>query len=375
MDMNLQRYAVVFMFLVETSCFVMEARKLEIILGEGAQCVLDTMPYAYMQGLQVFTNNYMINISSQWDPLNPHDYLMWPVYDGPEAWTASCHFSGAIKQCLEPILKYGRKLPKSKINQDYAILISALFFMTLCEHQDTLADPRTNNAECIHQRMLSDDVLRCQGMLTWFRGNPALIENINYPHKIYKWYTNTASSINECIYKRGNWKHSCGSEVEAMMGNLTKSFSNLHRSTITVIYSLSMFETIMCDICKPGSDLTKYHKLYYMWFKLLNRLMYENQSPYLFRQCNVANYPLNQCHLRLMWRRDVYAMFCHQVRSVIVPVFTPHLPLCNFGDWVSSAARICNMGYRRFMDTASHIAQCTKDRDELFLCYKGLYMN
>ena len=247
--------------------------------------------------------------------------------------------------------------------------------MTLCEHQSTLTDPRTNNAECVHQRMLSDDVLRCQGMLTWFRGNPALIENINDPHKIYKWYTNTASSINECIYKRGNWKHSCGSEVEAMMGNLTKSFSSLHKSTITVIYSLSMFETIMCDICKPGSDLTKYHKLYYTWFKLLNRLMYKNQSPYLFRQCNVANYPLNQCHLRLIWRRDVYAMFCHQVRSVIVPVFTPHLPLCNFGDWVSSAARICNMGYLRFMDTASHIARCTKDRDELFPCYKGLYMN
>ena len=75
-----------------------------------------------------------------------------------------------------------------------------------------------------------------------------------------------------------------------------------------------------------------------------------------------------------MWRNDVYNMFCHHIRSVIIPEFTPYLPLCDFDDWISSAARICNMGHERFMDTASHIARCTKDQDELFPCYKGLYM-
>ena len=186
--------------------------------------------------------------------------------------------------------------------------------------------------------------------------------------------SNTGSSIYECIYKRGNWRHSCGSEVEAMMGNLTKSFSNLAKLNVRLFSSFAILQENFCDVCKPGSDLTNYDKLSKKRSILIAFLLYKNQSPYLFRQCNVVNYPLNQCHLRLIWRRDVYAMFCHQVRSVIIPVFIPHLPLCDLGDWIRSAVRICNLGYHRFMDTASHIARCTKDRDELFPCYKGLLL-
>ena len=370
--MNIRVFVV--LLLVTTQCSVVEAGKREIVIGEMAQCVLDTMPLDFLKGTDLFINKFMMNISLQWDPLNPHDYLMWPVYDGPEAWAASCHFSSTIKRCLQPVITSGIKPPTSLTEHDSSILASAMYFMTLCEHQDILADPRTNNAECVHQRMLSDDVLRCLGILSWLNGSPLLMTNINYPYQIHKWLSNTASSVYECIYKRGNWRHSCGSEVEAMMGNLTKSFTNLAKSNDSFAHHLSMLQGNICNICEPGVDITKYDKLNILRETILANLLYHNQSPYLFRQCNVVNYPLNQCHLRLTWRRDVYAMFCHQVRSVIIPVFTPHLPLCDLGDWKRSAARICNMGYQRFMDTASHIARCTKDQDELFPCYKGLYM-
>ena len=36
---------------------------------------------------------------------------------------------------------------------------------------------------------------------------------------------------------------------------------------------------------------------------------------------------------------------------------------------------ICNMGYNRFMDLAGHIEHCTDGKDELFPCYKGLYID
>ena len=99
----------VLVILVATSSSVVEAGKHEIIV-KAAKCVLDTMPHDIVFGTELFTKNYMISISSQWDPLNPCDYLMWPVYDGPEAWVASCHFSNAIKRCLEPVIKSGTKV-------------------------------------------------------------------------------------------------------------------------------------------------------------------------------------------------------------------------------------------------------------------------
>ena len=53
----------------------------------------------------------------------------------------------------------------------------------------------------------------------------------------------------------------------------------------------------------------------------------------------------------------------------------PYLPLCNFDEWIQSAERICNMGYDRFMDISAHIEHCTDGKDQLFPCYKGLYID
>ena len=117
---------------------------------------------------------------------------MWPVYDGPEAWAASCHFSSTIKQCLEPLTESELKTLTIEGN---TFIVPALYFITLCEHQSVLTDPQTNNAECIHQRMLSDDILKCQGLLNWYAGNVCVVMNINYPDQVDKWLSNLRSSV------------------------------------------------------------------------------------------------------------------------------------------------------------------------------------
>ena len=361
----------VILFIVSAMAQSTFAGKQEAI-DAAARCVLDTIPLNMFMGRVEFLNNFLPHIIPQWEPLNPHDYLSWPVYNGPEDWAASCHFSSTIKQCLLPLSQYNLQDTNPPVHH---LLVPAFYYLSLCEHQSPLTDPRTNNAQCIHQRMLSDDVLRCQGLVSWQKGDSFLLLNWYEKNlRSYKWIGNAAANMYECMYRRGNWRHSCGSEVESMMQNLTRSFSRLAR-----LYPLSSLlnvdEANLCEVCKPGSDFTKYDNLAKLRVKLLGSFIAKNQSPYLFKRCQVSNYPLNQCHLRLMWRKDVYDMLCHQVRSVIIPEFTPHLPLCDFGDWMRSAVRICDMGYQRFTHTASHIARCTEEQDELFPCYKGLFMD
>ena len=349
-----------------THCTVTE----EEIIGQAAQCVIDTIPDNIRLGKDLFLNNYLTSISSQWDPLNHHDYLMWPVFDGPEAWTASCHFSSTLEQCLLPLKKHHLQSNNHMVE---GFIIPALYLKALCEHHLTLAEPTTNNAQCVHQRMLSDDVLRCQGLLSWFHGNNRMLINrddLNFGISAI----NAGSAVYECIYNRGNWRHSCGSDVEAMMRNLTKSFSSLAKLN-PLENLITMDEYDMCNLCKPGSDLTLYKKLNRLRQNLLQLILIRNQSPYLFRRCKVVNSPLNQCHLRLVWREDVYTIFCHEAKNAIIPQVTPFLPFCNFDKWISSARRICNLGYQRFMDMSSHIARCTNDQDELFPCYKGVHLD
>ena len=112
-----------------------------------------------------------------------------------------------------------------------------------------------------------------------------------------------------------------------------------------------------------------------MKYILLQSLVYDNQSPFVFKECHLVDYPLNHCHIKNIWRREVFNMFCHQVTNILAPQLEPYLPLCDFADWIQSAERICNMGYDRFMDLAAHIEHCTDGKDELFPCYKGLYID
>ena len=332
------------------------------------ECVYNILPLKIRLGFDLFMNNFRMNISSQWDPLNHHDYLMWPVVNGPEAWAATCHFSSTIKECIQPLIR-SYLYPNPLLVTD--LIVPTMFYLILCDHQATLTDRQTNNAKCVHQRMLSDDVQRCLGLLYWSRGKTVFIANKAYKSK--RWRGFALSSMYECINIKGNWRHSCGAEVEAMMNSLTKSFSRL---AVSYPYAswCSTDPYITCDICKPNSDIQQYVKFNNKWLDLLWWLLVKNQNPFLFTQCKVVDYPLNDCHRRLTWRRDVYGMFCQIVRNRIVPVMRPHLPLCNIGDRITSAVRICNMGYDKFMETSSHIARCTKNQDELFPCYKGMYM-
>ena len=262
-------------------------------------------------------------------------------------------------------------------NDDCVHIIIALMIKAICDHEAVLSDPRTNLATCLHRRMLTDDVLSCDGILHWWRGNAWLLCNKHYTVPVS--LSKTAGDIFRCIYDRGNWQHACGSEANFVMQDLTKKFTVLARKHYTVFIS-SMNTYNMCNICKRSQMRSvKKMKVYYgledARFTLLRDLIYNEQNLALFSECDVLDYPLNSCHLRNIWRRDVYSMFCHNISIAFEPVARPHLPLCHFDQWLDSSNRICNMGYNKLMRTAFRIPRCTDNKDELFKCYKGINMN
>ena len=154
----------------------------------------------------------MVNISYQWDPLNNHDYLHWWKYDGPGQWRAGCHFSDTIRRCFEP-------LKEQKIDLNYysgykpaVVIIKSLFYLTLCEHQAMLAQ----NAVCIHNRTLSDDMLRCSGVMGWMRGNPLMYLNKQFQSMKYISEASFAS-VNITVIQ---WKKSCEKRVDEVIRKL-----------------------------------------------------------------------------------------------------------------------------------------------------------
>ena len=221
--------------------------------------------------------------------------------------------------------------------------------------------------------MLTDDILRCDGIIRWWSGDKYLLFNLY----VSEWESISQASVDifNCIYEKGNWIHACGRDADAMMLNITNKLSKLAETYPTSGFvGMNVFN--MCDICQLHHyDPKIYQKLDDMRSKLLRSLLLDNQSPALFEECHLVDYPLNQCHLREVWRRNVFEMFCHQVTTDFERVAAPYLPQCDIGRWLGSAKRICGMGYQKMMDTASHIPRCTNNQDELFNCYKGIKMN
>ena len=322
----------------------------------------------------------MVNISYQWDPLNHHDYLHWWKYDGPEAWRAGCHFSDTIHRCLQPVMEQGIDLNKYWNNpwrKASYMIIQSLYYLTLCEHQAVLSD----NAVCIHNRMLSDDVLRCSGVIGWSRGNSFMYINEQFEtghdvsYMMAKSAISVITAVYQCIYTRGQWKRACGESVNETINKIVKQFVDMVEYFMGFTRTDKHINDIVCDRCEKGSNLETFKHFDHMKGSLISSLLYDNQSPYRFKECHLVDYPLNHCHMKNIWRREVFNMFCHQVTNIITPQLEPYLPLCDFDGWIQSAERICNMGYDRFMDLAGHIEHCTDGKDELFPCYKGLYID
>ena len=80
------------------------------------------------------------------------------------------------------------------------VITKSQYYLTLCKHENVLI----NNAICVHNRMLSDDVLRCSGVLGWVKGNPLLILNKQlsqtWDTMFDKSYGNVFSAVCECIH-------------------------------------------------------------------------------------------------------------------------------------------------------------------------------
>ena len=349
------------------------------LIKKAYSCIRNIIPHEDWMSGNYFFYDYLVNISYQWDPLNHHDYLHWWKYDGPEAWRAGCHFSDTIHRCLQPVMEQEIDLNYYLDNTPAFMITNTFFYLTLCEHQEVLTD----NAVCIHNRMLSDDVLRCSGVIGWSWGNIMMYLNKQFasqPHinnMVDKSEASVIIAVYQCIYDRGQWKRACGESVDGTISKIVTEFTEIVKKYLSMII-LSMGRNMnrgMCDRCKKGSNLKTFKRFNFMKTMLLFNLLYANQSPYLFKECQLVDYPLNHCHTKNIWRRDVFNMFCHQVTNIMAPQLEPYLPLCDFGEWIQSAERICSMGYDRFIDIAGHIEHCTDGKDELFPCYKGAYID
>ena len=197
----------------------------------------------------------------------------------------------------------------------------------------------------------------------------------------HKMIDKSEASINiavyQCIYTRGQWKRACGESVDQTINKIVKKFSKLATKHLLMRINIGgqSLNPAICDRCRKGSNLKTFKHFDQMKNGLLESLLYENQSPFRFKECQIVDYPLNHCHIKNIWRRDVFNMFCHKVTNIMAPQLEPYLPLCDFDEWIQSAEHICNMGYDRFMDLAGHIEHCTDGKDELFPCYKGLYID
>ena len=341
------------------------------LIKKASYCIMDTIPFNDWMSGNDFLYDYLVNISYQWDPLNHRDYLYWWKYDGPEAWTAGCHFNDTIHRCIQPIMEEKIDLDKYWEEEQAVVITDSLFYLTLCEHENVLI----NNAVCIHNRMLSDDVLRCSGVLGWSNGNELLIFNKRLPQTWftmrYKSFGNVLSAVYKCIYTRGQWKRACGEEVDVTISEIKNRFIHLTK-TYTLITTAYAEMIIMCDRCNEESNLKVFKHFNHIIYRMLKDLLFYNQNPDLYKQCHLVDYPLNHCHTQNFWRRDLFNMFCHNVTFLVAPQLKPYLPLCDLDEWIESAERICNMGYDRMMDLAGHIEHCTDGKDELFPCYKGL---
>ena len=345
------------------------------LLKKAASCIGNIIPQKDLTSGNDYQYDYVVNISYQWDPLNHHDYLYWWKYDGPEAWRAGCHFNDTIHRCLQPVMEQKIDLNAYLDDNPTEIIIKSVYYLTLCEHQAVLAD----NAVCIHNRMLSDDVLRCSGVIGWKRGNFLMYfdkqfytgHDVNY--MIAKSETSVNIAVYQCIYTRGQWKRACGKSVDQTISKIVNKFIHIAKEVMESRYPT--VNHVICNRCKEGSNLKTFKIFSDMKFKLLGNLLLDNQSPVLFKECKIVDYPLNHCHIRNIWRRDVFNMFCHNVTNIMAPQLEPYLPLCDFAEWIQSAERICHMIYDRFIDLADHIEHCTDGKDELFPCYKGLYVD
>ena len=113
--------------------------------------------------------------------------------------------------------KYWHDKPAVKI-------VDSLYYLTLCEHQAVLSD----NAVCIHNRMLSDDVLRCSGVNGWRRGNFMMYLNKRVGRDYRYIYVSSVASVQiavyQCIYTRGQWKRACGEIVDQTISIIVNKF-------------------------------------------------------------------------------------------------------------------------------------------------------
>ena len=155
------------------------------------------------------------------------------------------------------------------------------------------------------------------------RGNPLLIFNKQLSLKwnilVYKSFGNVLSAVYKCTYTRGQWKQACGEEIDMTMSKIKNQFIYLIKTyTPLTVYS-DINARLMCDRCKEESNIKVFEHFNQFIAIMLKDLLFDNQSPALYKECHLVDYPLNHCHIKNIWRRDLFNMFCHNVTFLVAP--------------------------------------------------------
>ena len=217
--------------------------------------------------------------------------------------------------------------------------------------------------------MLSDNVLRCSGVMGWFRGNPLLVWNKGISQNritmAYKSLGNALAAEYECIYKRGHWERACGEAVNVAIGQIKNQFIHFIKTyTRHADGAAEITVGTLCDRCNEESNLKVFKHFDHIIGSMLKDLLFDNQSPDLYKECHLVDYPLNKCHTQNFWRRDLFNIFCHNVTLLLAPQLKPHLPLCDLDEWIESA-RLWGYKYVNKVGTTyqavyPRIKQCSK---------------
>ena len=301
-------------------------------------------------GGNLFMYSFLPAVSKQWKA-DSNNSLEWSQYEKQGTWKESCRFNDSFRRCLQPLKQLETEFTDD--NPNSMDVITAEYLNKLCKNEDILS----KQSGCIHRLMLSDGVLRCQGVYNWWMGK--------------RKGNSKRNSVMKCVMEKS--KNKCGKEGNEVLESLINDYTEMSKVWPSLDSSFIKL-TPLCDVCygyniKKGKQFEKFDN---RRKKILSRLLNDVSFPDRFH----IKYPFDWQIMKLnIWVQKKYEMFCHYLKLWFVPTTRPELPLCDLDKWIESSQRICEMDFMTLQRSFIKITVCTRRQDELYPCYKGSAMS
>ena len=299
-----------------------------------------------------YLKKYTPHIAKQWKPYDNGAIMKPPP--GKVTWNQSCKKIEKIEKCLKPIGTLSRykeqQLPEIAQNAYRYVNLGVI----MCKHKDVLI----KNGNCINEELFRNEKLECGLEKRW----DLLREKDNHL------YYACEESVSRCLYTSDMWERSCGKEVADVFRKLSEELVRLE----TINTEKDTKKRYVASLGVP--DQAQY--------------AHEAMGDYLddlksvwpaMKTCE--GFPLSKYNLRKFVRhRDALEVICHRAHgkafSRLAPLLSP-LKRVAFGlkSWVEATKRICDMQHHEFQDRTEEILKCTNGEDEIFHCYKGIYLS